>query len=248
MTQFKISGAGLSGLSAAINLAKNGNDVAVYEKGREHIKRAASYHCLSHISTPHGKNLKKYLKRYDIKINFNCKSFNRAELILDNGKQIEFKLNDPVIFVQRGNKKSIEYSLYKQAKKLGVKFKFDSDARKEHIDIVATGPSRTDVVGTGAVYDGVDFKHKYLVMFDDRFSPRGWYLYIVPHGKNRIEVMNIVSQPWVSQANKLYHKAVTKHPRIAEILDGAERIYNVGGWANCYIPKSAQKNNSIFSS
>jgi flavin-dependent dehydrogenase len=218
----------------------------IYEK-RDRVSLPLPYHI--HLYHPSGilnkEEIEKYLKKCNIRMDFKYKYFKKEELILDNGKQIEW--NYPFLWAQRGGKKSIEDSLYKQAKKLGVKFKFNSDARKEKIDIVATGPSRTDVVGTGTVYDGVKFpKDRILGIIDDRFSPRGWFFWIIPHGNNKVEVMNTVSQPWVSQANKLYHKAVTEHPRIAEILDGAEKLYDICGGGNCYLPKSAKKGNSLY--
>jgi flavin-dependent dehydrogenase len=247
MSQFKIGGAGISGLTAAIYLAKNEHDVLVYEKKKEIGSNPITYQGL--ICTSGGvlskSNIRNYLGKLNIKMDFNCKEVEKEEVILDNGNW--FELDVKAVLGQRGGKKSIEYSLYKQAKKLGVKFRFNSDARKEKIDIVATGPSRLDAIVTGAVYEGVKFpKDRILVRIDDRFSPRGCFFWIIPHGKNRIEVMNMVSQPWVSQAKKFYHKAVTKHPRIAEILDGAEKLYEINKGGNCYLPKSAKKGDVLY--
>lgn len=246
MARFTIGGAGIAGLTAAINLAQDGHEVIVYEKQPRIGNRPVTYQGISR-RTLGIEDAGKYLKDRGIRMTFNHRLFKREELILDNGKTIKVNHTSPPLLIQRGGTGSLEYSLYEQAKKCGVNVKFNKDSRGMRTDIVATGPSRIDCLATGAVYEGANFPDDtFLVLFDDKYSPKGWYLYVIPHRRGRVEIMNCVSTPFCSRVKKLFQKAIAEHPRIRGIIDGAEKIYEVGGRGNFFVPETCMKDGSLY--
>lgn len=59
-------------------------------------------------------------------------------------------------------------------------------------------------------------------MHDEKYSPRGWYLYIIPMDKDTIKVMNCCSKPHAKKVRKLLYKAVEERPVLRDIIDGAK--------------------------
>lgn len=246
MSAITIGGAGIAGLTAAIHLVKNNHEVVVHEINCGIGRRPKSYQGFSPMNPTDRWKIKEYFRERKLKIGFHYSKLNEHEVVLDNNKRINFSYKKPYFLIDRGGPASLEYSLYKQAKKEGVIFNFNADARKQHADIVATGPSRIDYAGFGKVYEGANLpKDKGFTLFDDRFSPRGLYLYVFPRGKNRVEVLNGVSRPFVPKIREYYEKAV-QHPRVKEILDGANPLYTFGGIGNYFVPHSAQRNGSLY--
>lgn len=99
--KIKILGAGPAGLSAAINLAKAGYKVDVFERNSEAGKRF--YGDLQGLENWSEKeDILESLKHMNIEINFKCKAFRKT--ILTNGsKTIKIDYKKPVFyFVKRG--------------------------------------------------------------------------------------------------------------------------------------------------
>ena len=231
-----ILGGGLSGLSAAINLAKEGEAVTVYEKRNDiggQIK--PNYQAVSKI----GDNINKYLNSLNLNPDFDVTLISKA-YICTRKRDIFVSLAESSALVLRGGKTSLEYGLYKEAKSLGVKFEFNSNKKENEVDIVAIGPKWCDAVAFGAVYENLNFeKDCFLNMYDERFSPTGWYLYIVPFPDGKFEVINCVSQPYVSQVKKLFFAAIKEREILKEIIGENKPIHYFGGFGGVAMPKSA---------
>jgi hypothetical protein len=121
-----------------------------------------------------------YLKSYNLEPKFDLFRLSSGYLCTRT-RDIDVTLKEPLDFVLRGGKTSLEYGLYNQAKSLGVQFRFNEEVKESEADIIATGHFRCDMLAFGGVYEDLDFpKDRFLYMHDDRYSPRGWYLYITP--------------------------------------------------------------------
>jgi flavin-dependent dehydrogenase len=115
------------------------------------------------------------------------------------------------------------------------------------VDIIATGPKRADAGAFGAVYEGVDFpRDKFFMMYDDRFSPRGWYFYVIPFAENKVEVVNCVSQPHVPKAKELFFKALEERKVLREYFAGKKPVSTFAGFGNVAIPRSAVQEGRIL--
>jgi flavin-dependent dehydrogenase len=239
----RILGAGLSGLSAAINLARAGKEVEVHEKKKdvgEHIR--PNYQGLLRT---HGDPMG-YLKSLNLEPKFDLFRLRKA-LICTRERDIDVTLKEPIDFVMRGGKTSLEYGLYTQAKNLGVKFHFSTKLDEKNVDIVATGHKRCDMLAFGGIYEDLDFpKDKFLYMHDDRYSPKGWYMYVTPLPGDNYKIVNCTSQPHVKMTKRLYYKALSERKILKEIVGDRKPKETFGGFGGCDFPKSAMKGKTLY--
>jgi len=221
----KIAGAGIAGLTAAINLAKGDKEVEVHEKlSYAGAKIKPNIQILENWSV---KNILHELKKVNIslptthpvkKIVIYSPSLIKATVI-GKTKPIGY-------FIQRGGRKSFEYHLYKLAKKNGVKFVFNSSPSRA--DIIATGAKKVDAYGVGGVFEGIDMqKDTAEVFFDYKYCPYG-YIYLIPHGKGKTTVMFGTFGKY-----KLWdyiEKAKKHHPILKEKFRGSKLLSKVYGF------------------
>lgn len=239
----KILGAGLSGLTAAINLTNANKEVKVYERKNSvgaHIY--PNYQGLLRTNS----NPKKYLKNLNLEPEFKIQTLSKAILCTRN-TEVKVITKEPVPFVMRGGKESLEYGLFKQAEKLGLEFEFNSKIKEKDADIVATGHYRCDMAAYVGIFEDVNFEEDaYLYMHDDRYSPRGWYLYIIPISKGKIKLVNCTSQPHIKKTKKLFYKAISKRKILKNILEDAKPIKTFGGYGGVDFPRSAIKEGRFY--
>ena len=141
MKKIKIIGAGLSGLSAAINLSRADYTVDVFEKRGDCGKRfhgdlEGLENWSSHIDTLHE------IKSMNIKINFGCSPF--KTMYLSDGKELlKNTCKKPIFYlVKRGAiENSLDQGLKKQALNSGVNIHFNSKTKKQDMDIISVGPA-----------------------------------------------------------------------------------------------------------
>jgi flavin-dependent dehydrogenase len=239
----KILGAGLSGLSAAINLAKEGKEVEVFER-KSDVGQQTKPNYQGLLRT-HGDPMG-YLKSLNLEPKFNVLRLSKA-FFCTRKRDIDVVLKEPIDFIMRGGKTSLEYGLYNQAKPLDVKFHFAKRLDKSRADIVATGHHRCDMLAFGCVYDDLDFpRDKFLYMHDDRYSPRGWYLYITPLPQGRFKIVNCTSQPHVKMTKRLYYKALKERKILRDIVGDRKPIETFGGFGGCDFPKSAVEGKTLY--
>jgi flavin-dependent dehydrogenase len=143
----EVVGAGLAGLTAAINLARDGYEVVVYEKEKKigGIPSARP----DPAGGPFGlSRLREYI---GIDISPALKPVERSSLMIW-GRKVEMKPRPglPMYMVERGSRKSsLDSFLYRKAREAGVKVRFGKafETRKDFMDlppgsIIATGLER----------------------------------------------------------------------------------------------------------
>jgi flavin-dependent dehydrogenase len=179
MRKIRILGAGISGLAAAINLAKKGYDVQVYERNPD-VGRRFNGDVQGLESWSDKKDVIEQLEDMNISINFHCEPF--SKVIVDDCKRTGIAKSEKPFFylVKRGAfKGTIDYGLKEQAIANGVKIKFNSTIPEKDADIVATGPTISSVF---AIDKGIVFNtsHKDIatwVLSDDLAYK--WYAYLL---------------------------------------------------------------------
>ena len=180
MTGIRILGAGLSGLTAAINLAKKGYEVDVYEKNEDvGMRFHGDLQGLENWSKK--KDILEELKEMNIDINFDRDPF--SKVILTNcSKTKEINSKRPLFYlVKRGSfSGAIDYGLKVQALKAGVNMHFQKTFPPNEVNIVATGFIPKEVVG---VVRGIIFrtnvKNTAIVALNDKLAFKGYsYLLI----------------------------------------------------------------------
>ncbi len=154
MQRIRILGAGLAGLTAAINLSKAGYHVDVFERNDDCGKRFyGDIQGLENWSAEH--DALEQLQRENIAINFDCTPF--TELAVFNGdRRWNFSCNRPAFYlVKRGAiAGSLDWGLKEQALALGVNLHFKATVAKDQVDVVAAGPDPHEIF---AVAKGIVF-------------------------------------------------------------------------------------------
>jgi flavin-dependent dehydrogenase len=144
MAETTIVGAGLAGLTAAINLARAGREVTVLEKGK---KIGAS---VRHNPSPHGTPLDPEAMASFIGIDLTPALVPQQSIKVSmwgKGYTIPIPLGMPTWMIERGQRRSsMDHYLYRLAREAGVRFEFDHPILSERQlrelppkSIIATG-------------------------------------------------------------------------------------------------------------
>jgi flavin-dependent dehydrogenase len=155
MKSVKIMGAGVSGLSAAINLAKAGYRVDVFEKRSDCGKRfhgdLEGFENWSSLV-----DVVSEIKSRNIKVNFDCHPF-RTMYLSDGKELVEITCKKPIFYlVKRGVvENSLDQGLKNQALDIGVNIHFNSRIKRERVDIISIGPDERRAFG---IVKGIRFE------------------------------------------------------------------------------------------
>jgi flavin-dependent dehydrogenase len=153
MAKTTILGAGLSGMVAAINLAKEGREVLVLDAAKK-IGGMMNYHPSLHV-TPFAKP---FIWDY---IGMNLENYARPiseKSLFYIGRHAYPMPQDDLCMVERGARKtSIDSVLFEQAKAAGVKFEFSNFIKKPLVDlppgsIIACGLFKDTYEASGVPY------------------------------------------------------------------------------------------------
>ena len=181
MAHIKIAGAGLGGLSAAINLAQAGISAEVFEMNKD---CGCRFHGdLQGIENwSYGEDALSHLKNMSLKIGFDYKAVKSVK-ITNFRESVGISASLPAFYLlKRGSEKgTLDYSLKEQALSCGVKINFSKKIPEGDADIIATGPLGRKVFG---VDYGVVFKTEmgdvYEMLLDDSVAYKGYsYLLVV---------------------------------------------------------------------
>jgi flavin-dependent dehydrogenase len=239
----KILGAGLAGLSAAINLKKAGEEVLVMERlPSVGMQIHANYQALR---TDGYDSVKEWLASMnleprDYKVQYLSKMFLETP-----NTGVRTVSSRPVAFMLRGGKNSLEWGLYNEAKDLDVEFEFNT--KQTTGDIIAVGHRWCDAAAYGEVYELPDFPDDhFFYMHDDRYSPRCWYAYMVPMGDKLVEIVNCVSQPHVPKLREYYARLLKENKFIRKHTEGKKPISAFGGYGGVTYPKTAKEGDKLL--
>ncbi len=193
---------------------------------------------LRHVNEPP----EKFMESLGIRSKIDYRYFSKG-IICTRKREIALDISGggAMPFVVRGGKGSLEHALYCEAEKLGVGFEFNSRAKEKDVKIVASGMRHPpDAAALGTVFEDTDFpRDTYLVMFDDRHSPQGWYSYIVPISKDEIEFVTCVSKGHIPDLAAIHAKAMAGRKIIRDFVSGKRKIASFGGAGAVRFPKSA---------
>ena len=237
----RISGAGISGLTAAINLVKNDFDVIIYERGNDVGSRFNNdFQGLENWSTE--EDILDILNSINVKTDFYYKSFNEADLIDDS--MVKHKIKSGrigVYMVQRGyGNKCLDQYLKNQALDLGVDIQFNNRVDEKEVDIIATGPRFASgmVYGVkGDVYDD----DKVMFMLDDISAPKGYVYMAIIDGKMTLASVLIKN---FGKARSYFEHAREKIEKIYKIEIKNEKTFS--GIGNFVLSNSYKDGNRLL--
>ncbi|MBM3308849.1 MAG: NAD(P)/FAD-dependent oxidoreductase [Candidatus Altiarchaeales archaeon] len=178
-----ILGAGVSGLTAALNLAERGFNVVVHEKASGVGSRfSGDFQGLEDWTS----DSMEFLRKVGVKKNFYCKEGNTVRVYPPSMKCVRISNEKPFFhLVKRGSLEgSLDYGLRDQAMDCGVEIKYNSKAREEECDIIAAGP---DPRRLGAIAVGITFEttmeDSFNILFCDKIAPKGYAYLLVADNK-----------------------------------------------------------------
>ncbi|MEM5871780.1 MAG: NAD(P)-binding protein [Candidatus Aenigmatarchaeota archaeon] len=238
----KIAGGGVSGLTAAINLAKRGYEVEVYEKQRHFNKY--------HISA---------IRNYDLDVDaldefkkcgvsLKPSSFSNKVLKFSPNNFIEEKSKKPIFYIfERGSaKNSIENQLLEQAENLGVKIFMGKYIEEEEADIIATGPIRNDIFAYGHIYDNVEIpENTSYIIYDNLYAPKGYIYILSAEGKTIIASVSFDKEKF-KYVPINFSIFLRKYDFVNEMVKNKEPIFKISGFGNYDMPKKAKKDGKFL--
>lgn len=143
MKKITILGAGVAGLSAAINLAKAGYPVEVFERSKDvGLKFGGDLQGLENWSEK--KDVIEDIRDMNIDINFETTPLSHVDI--SNGQPdnlYQYKFSRPIYYlVTRGRmNNSLDHRLKEQAYSQGITIHFKSSLSPDNAQIIATGPN-----------------------------------------------------------------------------------------------------------
>lgn len=184
MEVIDIAGAGISGLTAAIHLAKNGFRARVYEKARDVGSRFRGDFQALENWTGDGDVLS-LLEGMGIPPHFYHRPFKDAEVIDALGRMYTIRTNGEtgIYIVRRGGERDcLDQYLKRVALEAGVEIQFGRPAEDREVRIVAKGPQFIRGVAHGITAD-VDCPDRIVVFLDDRIAPKAYAYLVIVDGK-----------------------------------------------------------------
>ncbi|MCX5726058.1 MAG: NAD(P)-binding protein [Candidatus Saganbacteria bacterium] len=209
-----IAGAGPAGLCAAINLAKAGYKVVVYEKNPDvGFQHQGQIQAIENVF--YNIDTMEWLQGLNIERNFYYRPINDISFFSYDFKKYDFNSKFPLVYlIQRGNKEnSLDYSFKKQAVDLGVKFQFNSEIQSSEADVVATGPPRPTYMASGINFK-TDLSDLVWLIFDSNLSPKGYCYFLVCNG-----------QATIASFIKCNFKDSRKY--LGKTVDALEKLFNL---------------------
>ncbi|MBI4534649.1 MAG: NAD(P)-binding protein [Ignavibacteriae bacterium] len=176
----KIAGAGLSGLTAALVLARHGYQVEVRERKSR----------LLPSSGPHTEGIRNY-KTIDAldelaEVGFDIRPFSTINTTIRRSPRFMNVLRGPAhyLFMRGTDEQTVDQVLFHRTKELGVHFRFGVESDPMDCDIIATGPPKDgfNILGAGYTFSaegGHLDMHTAHALFDNEVAPAG-YLVVTP--------------------------------------------------------------------
>lgn len=183
MEKIRIAGAGLSGLSAAINLTKAGIRVEVFELNKD---CGCRFHGdLQGIENwSYEQDVISHLESMNIKTNFYYRPVHSV-IITNIRESVSITTKKPSFFLlKRGSDKdTLDQALKEQAVSLGVKINFNKKLQENEADIIATGPIGKKIFGidTGVVFK-TEMEDTFEMLLDNEMAYKGYSYLIVLDG------------------------------------------------------------------
>lgn len=243
--EINIVGAGLSGLTAGINLAKAGYKVKIFEKNGIVGKRFhGDYQGIE--NWVYAQDALDCLRKLNIELNFPYYPINELNIIGPNGaiKNFKFKKN-AFYLVKRGtDPDALDQNLYQQAIGSGVEIIFNSP--KNHLsfgDIIAQGyfpDSPADAIAFGYTF-ATDKPDQAWALIDDKIAPDGYNYCLIANGQATIAICIFKnydkSQEYLTKTAQIFQQ------HIGFEMNNAQTF---GGTSNGFLMKKATFNNRIY--
>src|SRR3989304_4248282 len=241
--KIEIVGAGPAGLVAAINLARAGYKVTVYEEKPDVGHRFhGDFQGLENWSSEEDAAV--LLERLGIQINYTCQPYSELTVFDANFNKRIIRSQRPLFYlVQRGHAPGcLDYGLMEQAIEAGVEIVFNRRVDKlEKGGIIGIGPRAADAIAKGIVFN-TNMEDIAAAILDDRLAPKG-YAYLLIH-KGKATMATCMFRDFTSE-RECFERTVETFKKVfpnLDIIDAKE----FGGYGNFFFDKPAFENGKYY--
>lgn len=185
----KIAGAGISGLTASIVLAKSGYKVKIFERN-DIIGKRFNEDFQGLMNWGFKEDVLDWMQKIGLDRNFYNRPVYDIDVYGPDKYKNNFSMEKPFCYlVCRGiGEETFDQALKKQAIDNGVEIIFNSPKKENDVDILATGPvfdGITDVMAAGYSFE-TNSEDKFGVILDDDLAYNGYSYFFVVDGHGTI--------------------------------------------------------------
>jgi flavin-dependent dehydrogenase len=236
-----ILGAGPAGLSAAINLAKKGKKVKVYEKNNDcGMRFRGDFQGFENWTSE--KDVLEEIKSMNLKIDFWYNPISQAEFYdyLRNKRVINFE-KPGLYLIKRGKTPdSLDISLKNQALKSGVNIIFNQRISEKEADIIASGPKRVDGIVRGITFE-TKTEYNPVMILDDNLAPKSFAYLLINDG---IGCLGTGLTKNYTQADKYLDTTIDTFQKLLNIDIKNPKRYT--GYGNFFLKNSYYENKKFY--
>ncbi|MEO9886036.1 MAG: NAD(P)/FAD-dependent oxidoreductase [Balneola sp.] len=241
--QIHVIGAGPAGLVAAINLAKNGYAVTVYEMKKDVGTRFnGDFQGIENWSTK--EDAYEFLDAIGIAPDFRFAPYGGGDFFNPSSEKYNFQTSRALFYlVERGvNEWSLDQGLKRQALQAGVQFEWGqriTNAPSGKV-IISTGPRVADAIAKGIVFSTTHDDY-YAAFLGDKIAPHGYAYLLVNQGKATFATCLFEK---FNSSFSVFEKALERMKRLIDI-DIIEPK-NFGGYVNFSLNQTLVKRNQVY--
>ena len=237
-----VIGAGPAGLVAAINLAKHGFPVTLYESAPSVGHRFhGDFQGIENWTT--AGDVRDFLQRVKVDVNFRFEPYRGGIFISPSLIRREIRTREPLFYlVERGGDSGcLDFGLLRQAEAAGVKVQFN--ARSWSVDqggIIAVGPRAADAIAKGVVFE-TDLEDEAYAIVDDRIAPKG-YAYLLIN-KGRATLATVIYRDFRNDKAYLQNTMATFRRLVPMAM---RNVREFGGYGNFFLRPTAIEGKKLY--
>ncbi len=242
MNEVKILGAGVSGLTSAISLAKAGYNAKVFDRAQNSGRRfSGDLQGLENWTTK--QNVIDEIEEMKIKTNFYYKGF--SKIVMSNGiEEAGVNFREPMFYlVKRGTMEgSLDQALKVQALDEGAEINFNSSMTEKEADVIATGPNpRVHMaIDKGIVFE-TEIDDVAIVLLNNEAAYKGYSYLLVADGYGCM--CTVVCQD-LSLADKCWNKTQEILGKIVDL--DIRNAHGCGGIADFMIKSKLKVGKRLY--
>ncbi len=237
-----VVGAGPSGLTASLVLAKNGYTVDVYERHADVGHRFhGDFQGLENWTTK--ADILDILQNMGININFQAHPFSTFDVYDAKLHKTTIRSDQPLFYlVKRGpGEHSIDQGLKQQAEEVGVRFHFRLPLQKvEPPAVISTGPRAAEAIAVGLLFE-TDLEDMAVAIVDDNVAPKGYAYLLVLNGKATLAT---VLFRWFRKEREYLDRTVKTFERLFTLK--MNHVREFGGFGNWYLKPNPGEHMKLY--